>query len=139
MRSALLLTATLLATGTTMAAQLSAPPAQPAPPAAEAKPASKASVAGKWTMTVEIDQSQGPAALDIKLTDKKVTGTLSGPGGELPIAGEFADGTLKFSIDYQGQFTIAFVGTFKDDDTMTGTMDFGKGSVNWRAVRVKDK
>ena len=141
-RTLTFLTAAMLAGAgpLTFAQQTTPPPAQQAPPAADAKPSGKATVSGKWTMTLELE-NQPPAALDVKLTDKKVSGALTSPSGEVPIAGDYTDGKLTFSITVQssqGQFTIAFTGGLKDDDTMTGTMDFGQGSVNWKAVRVKD-
>jgi len=144
MRRVLILTAAaVFVSGSALIARQATPPPPPlsqqAPPS-EAKPGSTASIVGKWTLTVEVGQSQ-PATLDVKLTDKKVTGTLAGPQGELPIAGDYTDGTLKFTLTFQsqqGEFTIAFTGALKDADTMTGTMSFGQDPVNWRAVRVKD-
>ncbi len=142
-RTTTLLTAAVLigAGPLAFADQATPPPTQQAPPAADAKPSGKATIVGRWTLTVEVDQSGGPASLDLKLTDKKVSGIISGPNGELPVAGDYTDGKLTFAAtiqSQQGNLTITFTGALKDDDTMTGTMDFGQGAVNWKAVRVKD-
>jgi hypothetical protein len=144
MKRVLILTAAaMFLSGSALAARQSTPPPPPpsqqAPPS-EAKPASPASVVGKWTLNVEAGQSE-PATLVVQLTDKKVTGTLTGPAGDVPIAGHYTDGTLKFAVTIQtqrGEFTFTFTGALKDADTMIGTMSFGQDPVNWRAVRVKD-
>jgi hypothetical protein len=100
-------------------------------------PAPAPSIAGKWTLTSEASQS-APSALEIKLDDKKVTGTIVGANGTFTIAGEYAEGKLTFAMDYQGTLTIAFTGKLQPDGSLAGTMDYGQGPVGWKAVRVKD-
>jgi uncharacterized lipoprotein YajG len=123
------------------AAQQQTPP----PPATQDKPAdakAASSIAGKWDMTAETPQGATPVTLVMKLDGKKVTGTLTGPQGEIPLEGEFADGKLTMTITIQGgagEMSVTFNGTLKEDGTLAGTFDFGQGAMNWKATRAKDK
>ena len=132
-----LLVATALPSGAQHAGQQQAdPPKQEKKP--EAKP--PASVAGKWNMSLDTPQGAMPATLDLKLEGKKVTGTLSGPQGDIALEGEFADGKLSFSITFQGgggEMQITFNSALKEDGTLVGTFDFGQGQMNWKAERAK--
>lgn len=132
-----------IGTAATGAAPQSGQQTPPAAPAA-AKPAdakTTASVAGKWDMSAETPQGTTPVTLVIKLDGKKVTGTMSGPQGEIPMEGEFADGKLTMSISFQGNggsMNITFNGALKDDGTLAGTFDFGQGEMKWSATRAKN-
>ena len=67
--------------------------------------------------------------------------TMSGPQGEIPMEGEFADGKLTMSISFQGNggsMNITFNGALKDDGTLAGTFDFGQGEMKWSATRAKN-
>jgi hypothetical protein len=114
------------------------------PPAAQDKPAdpkTAASIAGKWDMTAETPQGTTPVTLVMKLDGKKVTGTMTGPQGEIPVEGEYADGKLTWSITIQGgsgDLNVAFSGAMKEDGTLAGTFDFGQGAMNWKATRAKN-
>ena len=109
-------------------------------PKAEAKEAP--SVAGKWSMNIQMDQGARQATLDVKLDGRKVGGTIASEMGATPIAGEYVDGKLVFSMTMQtgsGDLQIGFTGGLKEDGTLAGTLDFGQGAVNWTAVRMKEK
>jgi hypothetical protein len=114
------------------------------PPAAQEKPAdpkAPTSIAGKWDMTAETPQGTTPVTLVMKLDGKKVTGTLTGPQGEIPVEGEYADGKLTWSITIQGSsgdLNVTFTGAMKEDGTLAGTFDFGQGAMNWKAARAKN-
>jgi hypothetical protein len=128
---------------------------QAPPPPAQSKPAenekekteTKAppSIAGKWNMGVETQQGTMSSLLDIKVEGKKVTGTVTGPQGEMAVQGEFAEGKLTFSLSFDGgsagSMQIGFSGALKDDGTLAGTMDIGGQGMQipWKAERVKDK
>jgi hypothetical protein len=104
------------------------------------KPA--ASIAGKWTMTITTQNGTQNPGLDFKQDGKKVTGTISGPQGDLPITGEYADGKLTFGASIQtnnGEMQLAFAGTLKADGSLAGTLNLPQGELAWSAVRVKDK
>ena len=123
----------------TSVAQQTAPPS-----AAQEKPAdpkAAISIAGKWDMTAETPQGTTPVTLVMKLDGKKMTGTMTGPQGEIPVEGEYADGKLSWSITIQGgsgDLNVAFAGAMKEDGTLAGTFDFGQGAMNWKATRAKN-
>lgn len=94
-------------------------------------------IAGKWSLTSDAS-SNGPSTLDLKLDGTNVTGTLTGSSGNFTIAGEYKDGKLTFSMDYNGQLTVAFIGKLEADGSLAGTMEYGQGPVAWKAVRIKD-
>jgi hypothetical protein len=133
-KAALTLCAALFAVSALAAQTQQAPPAPPAP---AAKPdAAAPTVAGNWN--ISMDYGQGPTDIGavFKLDGKKVTGALNSQMGEVPLAGEFADGKLTFSIDVNGM-SLTFTSTLKDADTMTGTMGGQMGDVPWVAKRIK--
>ena len=116
----------------------SAPPQSKPEQKGEAKAAP--TPAGKWNVSVQTQQGEMASTLDLKLDGKKVTGTMASQMGESPIAGEFAEGKLKFSISVQtnsGSLEVVFNGAFKDDGSLAGTLDYGQGPTNWTATRVK--
>lgn len=132
----------VLAVASSAAAQSSAPPAPPSAPAAPAAdPKAAASYVGKWTMDLQGPQGPMQIALDVKIdAANKVTGSLESPQGPANIAGEFKDGTLGFSINFDagGQMLeIYFESTLKDGK-LAGTMHLGDmGSFPFTAVRAK--
>lgn len=134
------LTLALLVVG---AVPASAQQQTPPPPPAQDKPAdakAAASIAGKWDMTAETPQGTTPVTLVMKLDGRKVTGTIAGPQGEIPLEGEFTDGKLSMTITIQGgggDMSITFNGALKEDGTLAGTFDFGQGAMNWKATRAK--
>jgi len=97
------------------------------------------SIAGKWAMVVSLTSGDTQSTLDLKLDGRKVSGTIASNNGTFPISGEFADGKLTFVMDYNGQTTVNFAGSLKEDGTMTGTMDYGQGAVNWKAQKAVEK
>ena len=63
--------------------------------------------------------------LALKQEDAKITGLFSTPqNGDIPIAGEFKDGTLTFQMTKtpEGYPALAFKARLKDDGTLVGTM-----------------
>jgi hypothetical protein len=115
------------------------PPEQKPAPAGE-KPAA-VNIAGKWTVTIEMQGQQRQSGLDLKVEGTKLTGTISSELGEAQLAGEYADGKLKFgfSMDANGTpIQVGFVGAVQKDGTLAGTLDFGQGEIPWTAVRPKN-
>ena len=115
------------------------PPEQKPAPAGE-KPAA-VNIAGKWTVTIEMQGQQRQSGLDLKVEGTKLTGTINSELGEAQLAGEYADGKLKFgfSMDANGTpIQVGFVGAVQKDGTLAGTLDFGQGEIPWTAVRVKN-
>lgn len=111
--------------------------------AQQAKPkADTASVAGKWAISVANDQGPMSAGMALTQNAAKVTGTFtSDHTGEVPIEGEFANGTLTFSIDIHGDsgssMHVDFSGKMKDDGTLAGTLKGPMGEMTWTATRGK--
>jgi len=123
------------------AATLSAQAQQAAPAAPKPAATAAASVAGNWNMSLDAGNGPMDIAVTLKLDGKKVTGMLSSPMGDVPLAGETADGgKLAFSISFDGgggAMELAFNGVMKDADNMTGTMSGPMGEIPWIAKRVK--
>jgi hypothetical protein len=118
---------------TSVAAQSSQKPETKEPPP---------SPAGKWNLTTTVNGNEMANLLTVKLDGKKVTGTLAGQAGEIPLEGEFADGKLSFSISVPSNgntIQVSFNGAFKTDGTLAGSLDYGQGPVAWTATRVKEK
>lgn len=132
--------AIILAGGVQLAAQQAPPAAKPEAPKADA--AKPAGPAGKWVMNLESPQGAMSVNLEVKVdAASKVTGSLEGPQGPTPIAGEVKDGVLGFSISFDagGQaIEIYFEGKIGADDKMAGTMSLGDmGTFPFTAVRAK--
>ena len=131
--TALILSASLAAQSTQQA-----PPPKPEEKKADAKAAPSA--AGKWNMVTQTDQGATNAVIDVKVDGKKVTGTISSQMGEAPIAGEWVDGVLTFSMTMNGNggsMELWFTAKLKDADNMTGEIDFGQGKLSFTATRAK--
>lgn len=114
-----------------------APPAAPKPAAAAPAPAAGAmSPAGNWN--VSLDAGQGPMdiAVTFKLDGKKITGMLSSQMGDVALEGEYADGKVTFTIDFNGT-PLTWVGTMKDADNVAGTLNGPMGEIPWVGKRVK--
>lgn len=132
----------ILTTAAPSFAQQAPPPTPPAEAkAAAADPKVAASYIGKWTVDLQSPEGPMQVALDVKIdAAKKVTGTIQTPNGSTPIAGEFKDATLGFSINFDagGQMIeIYFESTLKDDK-LAGAMYLGDmGSFPFTAVRAK--
>ena len=137
----ILLVLTVLATwawplATGLDARQQTAPRKPEPP--KAAP----SVAGKWTMTVNANNGPIIATLDAKLDGKAVSGTIASDMGQAPVAGEYADGKLTFSLSMPtadgGAMDLTFSGAMQDNGTLAGTMTMATGTaLNWTAERVK--
>ena len=128
------------ATAVSTSAQQAGQTALQPDPKAEKKEAP--SIVGKWNLSVETQQGAMASVLTMKLDGKKVTGTVSGQNGELPIEGEWTDNKLTFSLTFQGgggSMQIGFAGAFKEDGTLAGTMDIGGQPSTWKAERIKEK
>jgi hypothetical protein len=111
------------------------------PLAAQEKKASTPSVAGTWTMTVDAGP-HGLTTMGLVLEQKgtTVTGTFASPHGDMPVAGEFVDGTLKLATTGEhADAQITFEAKLKDDRILSGYLSSQMGDMKWTAERVKDK
>jgi len=103
--------------------------------------AQDASPAGKWKWSVERNGETFESRLELKLDGDKLSGTYTGRDNkETPIAeASFKDGEVKFQItrERDGQsFTIKYAGKISGD-TITGKIEAGERSRDWKAERVK--
>jgi hypothetical protein len=121
----------------TAAAILAAAPAI----SAQADKKASASVAGKWTVSVpESPHGNMTLGLTLKQEGTHVTGTFSSPHGDMPVDGDYAEGTLKLSTtggDADSQ--IRFEARMKDDGSLDGSLSSEMGDMRWTAQRIKDK
>lgn len=102
--------------------------------------ADTSTIDGKWSMNVQTPQGAMDVAMEIKSEGKKITGTISGPQGDAPLEGEYADGKIAFGISIdspEGAMAIGFAGAMKDDGTLAGTLTGPFGEAPWTASRVK--
>ena len=105
------------------------------------KDAAAVSVAGKWNMSLDGPQGPMSIALTLVVDGTRVTGTLSSQMGDTQLEGQWVDGTLSFSISFEGgggAMQIGFVGKLKDDNNLAGTLSGPMGELPWTAVRVKE-
>jgi hypothetical protein len=125
--------AVALAFGATAAAAQSAPKPDAKKPAAE-------SLAGKWTLSAETPHGSMEFGLAIKQEGAKITGTFTTPqNGDIPIAGEYTEGTLTFHLTNapDGFPALAFKARLKDDGTLAGTMSSDANDMVFVGKRAK--
>lgn len=99
-----------------------------------------ATVSGKWTLTVA-GNPHGNVAMGLTLAQDgtHVTGTFASPHGDMPVDGDFTDGTLKLATTGgDADSHITFEGRLKDDDTLDGYLSSPMGDMRWTARRAKD-
>lgn len=106
---------------------------------AQAKTAEK--IDGAWDMTVTgPDGSPMTVKAVFKTEGKKLTGTLTGPQGEVALDGEYADGKVVFGIAIdgpEGPMKIGFAGSLKEDGSMAGMASGPFGEIPWTAAKAK--
>jgi opacity protein-like surface antigen len=98
-------------------------------------------IGGRWSMAVDAGP-HGNAAMGLTLHQdgSKVTGTFSSPHGDLPVAGEFADGQLKIATtEGKEDDRIYLQARLHEDGTLAGVMSSPMGDMKWTATRTKDK
>jgi hypothetical protein len=100
------------------------------------------SIAGRWMLTTSADGPHGAASMPLVLTQdgRKITATLTPPhGGDLPLAGEFANGELKLATtgDKEQHPPVTLQAKFKEDGSMAGFVSGPMGDVMFTGVRAK--
>jgi hypothetical protein len=82
--------------------------------------ASAAEVAGKWKAAIETPNGNFETTFVFKVDGDKLTGTVSGPGGDQPIADGKVDGdTVTFAVtgNYNGnEFKLNYKGKVAGDE-----------------------
>jgi hypothetical protein len=131
---------TALLTALTCVCVLAAPiAAMPQQKPDEKKAAEAPSASGKWTMSAETPHGSIDFQLALKQDGAKLTGTFTTQAGEIPVAGEVANGVLTFKMtqEPEGYPALAFRAKIKDDGTMAGTMSSNNGDMAFTAKRAK--
>ena len=98
-----------------------------------------ADVAGKWDVTVNTAQGDRPGVLTIVKSGDKLTGTIGGPQGELPVDVALKEQavTISFSVQTQnGPMNVVMSGAVNGSE-MKGDVDLGgQGTATWVARRA---
>jgi hypothetical protein len=101
--------------------------------------AQTADVTGKWDMSFNTQQGAMQSVMNIQKDGDKLSGTITGPQGDLPIAVTLKEKaiTIEAAITTpNGNINMVMTGTV-DGDSMKGTVDFGgRSSADWSAKRT---
>ena len=100
--------------------------------------ASAQDAAGTWDVNLTTPQGAMTVALTVKKDGEKLSGSIAGPQGELPIQGTQKEKAVNFNFTVQtpnGPFPISMSGS-QDGDSIAGTIDFnGQGQSEWNGKR----
>jgi hypothetical protein len=102
-----------------------------------AAPLAQARLAGDWNLTFNTPMGSLDANATFKVDGDKLSGTISSPAGETPIAGSVKGATFNFTFNVQGpngDLNITMSGE-QDGDAIKGTFDFGQGQGDWVGKR----
>ena len=104
-----------------------------------AAPRAQADLNGAWALSFNTPNGNLEASATFKQDGEELSGTMSGPQGEVPLKGTVKGKTFTFTIDVQSQngpLTINLQGEL-DGDAIKGTFDFGQGMGDWAGKRSK--
>lgn len=97
----------------------------------------QSSVAGDWMLTFNTPGGTREAVATFKVDGETLTGTMSGPAGELPLKGTVKENAFNFTLEVAtqgGMLTVSIKGEV-DGDSLKGTMDFGQGTGDFTGKR----
>jgi hypothetical protein len=124
--------------GTGAAAAAAAPPASPAAPAA---PGSATDATGKWDIVITLEGvGEFPVQVDFKQEGTKVTGTFSGPAGDITLQGTMTGPSLRLEFEVetpQGKMPIVMTGDLSAAGFTGKASLTGMGEANWKGTRAK--
>jgi hypothetical protein len=116
-----------------------APPA--ARPAAASAPGSTTDATGKWDIVITLEgMGEFPVQADFKQDGAKVTGTFSGPAGDVTLEGTMTGSSLRmaFEVDTpQGKMPIVMTGDLGPAGFTGKATLQGMGEANWKGTRTK--
>jgi hypothetical protein len=125
--------------GTAAAAAAPAPPAAPA--ARAAAPGSTTDATGKWDIVLNIEGvGEFPVQADFKQDGTKLTGTFSGPAGDVTLQGTMTGSSLKMEFEVetpQGKMPIVMTGELGAEGFAGKATLAGMGEANWKGTRAK--
>src|SRR6185436_12051779 len=126
--------------GTGAAAAAPAPPAAPAARAAVA--GSPTDATGKWDILLNIEGvGEFPVQADFKQDGTKLTGTFSGPAGDVTLQGTMMGSSLKMEFEVetpQGKMPIVMTGELGAEGFTGKATLAGMGEANWKGTRAKE-
>jgi hypothetical protein len=109
-----------------------------------AKTGSSQNVDGTWTLNAE----GYVLPMTLHQDGTRLTGTLQGPHGPFPLAGEFKKGRIHFTgtsdgggirhDDDSNEIDLAAIGRLQPDGSLAGTMVTTVGDFTWRATRKEE-
>ena len=119
-----------------------AAPAVPAAPAARAAaPGSATDATGKWDIVLNIEGvGEFPVQADFKQDGTKLTGTFSGPAGDVTLQGTMMGSSLKMEFEVetpQGKMPIVMTGELGAEGFTGKATLAGMGEANWKGTRAK--
>ena len=134
-------------TGKRVAKTAAAAPPAAAAPASAAAPAAAAAgsgpitdLNGKWNVVLTIaGMGEIPAVADLKQDGDKLSGTLSGPAGDLVIAGTVTGRTVKIDFEAdtpQGKLPVSMTGDMGATSVTGKASIAGLGEADWTATRA---
>lgn len=125
-------------TGKRAAAKAAAAPAAAAASAASAAPITDLN--GKWDVKLVISgMGEMPAVAVMKQDGNKITGTLSGPAGEMAIAGTVTGKAVKIDFEAdtpQGKIPVTMTGDIGTTSVTGKASIAGMGEADWTATRA---
>jgi hypothetical protein len=93
---------------------------------------------GTWDVNLTTPQGPMTVSLVLKKDGEKLSGSIAGPQGEVPVEGSQKEKAVNFNFTVQtpnGPFAIAMSGN-QDGDAISGTIDFnGQGQAEWNGKR----
>jgi hypothetical protein len=104
-----------------------------------AAPRAQSDLTGTWAVSFSTPQGAMDATATFKQDGEALTGTMSGPQGEVAFKGTVKGKAFTFTIDVQspnGQLVIKLDGEH-DGESIKGTFDFGQGTGDWTGKRSK--
>jgi hypothetical protein len=118
-----------------------AAPAPATPAARPAAPGSATDATGKWDIVINIEGvGEVPVQADFKQDGSKITGTFTGPGGDVTLQGTMTGSSLKMEFEVetpQGKLPIVMTGDLGPDGFTGKATLAGMGEANWKGTRAK--
>jgi hypothetical protein len=122
-------------------AAAAAPVAAPAAASAAAAAGSATDATGKWDIVISLEGvGEFPVQADFKQDGSKITGTFSGPGGDVVLQGTMTGPSLKLEFDVetpQGKMPVVMTGDLTTAGFTGKASLAGMGEANWKGTRAK--
>lgn len=109
-------------------------------PAVTAPVGSLTDVTGRWDVVLTMPQGSVPLAAALKQDGESVTGSISSPLGEQPVAGTMVGTTLRLEFKIaapQGDMVVSMIGELSPTGLTGKSSVAGLGESNWVGKRVQ--